>query len=301
MTAAPTVTSRSVVLLGGPGSGKTCYLGALWSTAKRGREGDPLKLRGKAPASAYLDLVEHAMEGCERVPRTNRDDGERIELSLDLDGTPIRVDYVDLSGETFNALVTLRSAPGAVVDSWRGADSIMLFLHPNEAMAPHNKAEMARLYEIETGIAAPQVPAQGVGDVEEVADEEIWDAAHTSVRVVELLQLAIETADAASIPIVVVVSAWDLLEPDRRWGTSYRPGQWIESRLPFLFQFLESNAALRPWVAYGVSAQGADFGNEELDESFLVTTCDKRCVVVDDSGQCHDIAVPLRWLVGEGA
>jgi hypothetical protein len=116
--------------------------------------------------------------------------------------------------------------------------------------------------------------------------------APTQVQLVELLQFIDEQRqDRFTIPIALIVSAWDLYVEDYA-----SPDQWLSERLPLLDQYLRTNAERFPLRVYGVSAQGAPLdgdltglqSHEHQSDRIMVKSTD--CIP-------HDITCPVRWII----
>jgi hypothetical protein len=105
-----------------------------------------------------------------------------------------------------------------------------------------------------------------------------------------LLQLIRAARDSQGFNTSIVVSAWDLAKSE-----ALRPRQWIEKRIPLLWQYLEANRTKYPYDVFGVSAQGA---NLSASKSLLekVRPSD-RIEVAHENRNSHDITIPLRWVL----
>jgi hypothetical protein len=292
--------SLQAVLVGGPGSGKTSYLGALWSTVQNAApDATPRLSAGMPPRTGYLIAAETALMGGRSVGRTNRDTGERVKLDLILGGGEASIHYTDLAGETLNSVLLERKAPEDLVSDLQDSNALMLFIHPNEVRSSPTIAEGARL-ERSLGEHVENNPLVESGDVVVAGDKQIWADANSAIHLVELLQVCIELSDAEGEvrPIAVIVSAWDLIDPSEGWG-HVKPADWLASQMPLLQQFLDSNRALHPWRAFGVSAQGFDFDATPDDADVWDLPCSERTVVVTEDDWCHEITRPIEWLLNE--
>lgn len=288
-----------ITMLGGHSSGKTSYLGGLWATVKYAPPGAPVTLRGDLPASsAYLDLAEHALLGCESVDRTRRDTGERVLLDLSIDGEPFIFQHLDVAGETVEAMLAQRVVSAALMAELAGSDALMIFVHPDRVKGPSTIAEAMRLAAA-AGVpldppAIPDEPDTSPADVDPLV---VWASAPTAVHLVDLVQIAMESRSSSErARIAVIVSAWDILEGGPDWGTTVRPREWLQRALPLFVQFMDASSRALDWRAFGVSAQGCDFLDTAAVDALLDLPYERRPVVVTEEDWTHDIAEPLRWL-----
>ena len=117
----------------------------------------------------------------------------------------------------------------------------------------------------------------------------------TEVQLVELLQdidYLTNNERCATIPLVIVVSAWDVAE--KKYST---PEDCLVARTPLLWQYLKANNDVFAVSYFGVSAQGGAFESEgainELYNQFEDCPAE-RIIVVDNTGKrSHDITLPL--------
>lgn len=292
--------SLQAVLVGGPGSGKTSYLGALWSTVQNAAPDATPRLSDKMPPRpGYLIAAEAALMSGRSVGRTNRDTGERVELDLMLKAGKASIHYTDLAGETLTAVLLERRAPDDLVNDLQGSNALMLFLHPNDIHTSVSIADAAQVGKT-LGTAVEDNPVIESGDVVVAGDKRIWDDADSAIHLVELLQVCVELADAEGdiFPLAVIISAWDLIDSGEGWG-GIDPTAWLGEQMPLLKQFLDSNREQRPWKAFGISAQGFDFEATPDDAEVWDLPCAERTAVVEDKGWCPEITRPIEWLLSE--
>jgi len=292
--------SLQTVFVGGPGSGKTSYLGALWSTVQNAGPDASPRLSDKMPSRpGYLVAAESALMSGKSVGRTNRDTGERVELDLVLGDVEASINYTDLAGETLTAVLLDRKAPDDLVTDLRRSNALILFIHPKDVRSSITIAEAAQVDKA-MGEEVEDNPVVESGDVVIAGDKRIWDDADSAIHLVELLQICIELSDAEGeiLPIAVIVSAWDLVDSGEGWG-DVEPTEWLGTQMPLLKQFLDSNRSLRPWKAFGVSAQGFDFEVTPDDAEVWDLPCSERTVVVEGNSWCHEITRPIEWLLDE--
>jgi hypothetical protein len=294
-------SSLSVSLLGRQNSGKTTFLGGLWILVKS-TNGDTeypsLELRGPLPErTAYLDDAAHALLGAERVAHTHRDTGEEVDLAITLGDVAVELDLVDISGETLEAALVTRRAPRVLLERIGSANSVLLFINVAEVRQLFTIAQ-ARRIEREAGSEPPDGVAAATQSDELPDDDEIRRLAPTAIHLVELLQIVLGQS-RPPLPVSVVLSAWDIVDPDATPGLppSEQPSLWLRRYLPLLDQFLATNGDRIPSRIFGLSAQGGDYSDPERVERLAQTPYKDRVIVVDGSEVTRDFSLPLRWLV----
>ena len=112
------------------------------------------------------------------------------------------------------------------------------------------------------------------------------------VRAVDLLQELLEER-ATRLPLVVIVSAWDLTA-----GTT--PADWLAEQLPLLAQFLACNSEQLPHAVFGVSAQGVAFDAASNEAAQLADPWDRAYLARPD-GLRGTVAEPIEWLIDAAA
>lgn len=314
------MTSRSIILIGGPDSGKTNYIARLWPSF-RARKGT-LRAQKLPDDIAYVDgAVEHLMQG-KFAPRSDRNLEEgRQDFSIQVRsregaGTLTNLVVPDISGELWiNAvksyelsedwLKAVKAAEGAILFvrvhskaniqpmDWVTARTL-LKLHEEDGLAeaPHEDAS--------AGIASAR--SNAAGEPEDVVPE----ASELPMQVVlcelvRYLDLLLSSRHDGKPPrVAVVVAAWDLLDPDMR---AAGPMAYLKREFP-LFAGRLSDPRRLDLQLFGLSIVGGDL---EDDEDFKQRYFDKSLV---DSGwvivregtgwqQRDDITLPIAWAVGD--
>jgi hypothetical protein len=191
-----------------------------------------------------------------------------------------------MSGELFSLLWKERRCARAHYDLAREASGVLLFVHPNTVVEPVRIDEVTPIVE-EIG---------ATGDITDDGAPRAWDGDRvpTQVKLVDLVQALVrEPFSVPHVQLAVIISAWDLVS---EWAGT--PASWLATRLPLLDQYLRANPERFASRIFGVSAQGGDLtrdGERLLQEDVPA----QRIVVVEDSGQSHDLTGPVRWAMGQ--
>ncbi|RYB89056.1 hypothetical protein EUA06_18315 [Nocardioides glacieisoli] len=291
-----------ITMLGGHASGKTSYLGALWATVRGAAPDAPVTLsEGRLPdSSTYLDECEHALLAGESVERTKLDHGERIDLDLTIDGSPVLVTHLDVAGETYEAALEQRSVAPTLLTELAQTEAVMLFVHPRRLRLPHSITDARRLIAVAGEPLEQHSQAEPESEPNDIDPVDVWKHAPTAVHLVEMLQLVVEQRTSGRrLNVALIVSAWDTIDQGPEWGTDCQPGPWVQANLPLLHQFLTTNDGHIRWKVFGVSAQGCNFDDKDAVDAIVEQPYDQRTIVALDGGWTRDIAEPLRWFVRE--
>jgi hypothetical protein len=207
--------------------------------------------------------------------------------------------FPDLSGETFQQTQWKdRHWTPEYQQLVENADSLLLFINAGKVNEPWSIRDIQRM-----------VVAAGIDDDENATPDNClnnenlnyqnssshseWDPEKvpTQVQLVGLLQfIQPYIRERAPIRVSVVISAWDLENGD------LSPVEWLEKRLPYLYQFLYSNIEYFTFQVYGVSAQGGNFSNEPDRKRLLsYSIASERILITGPNCAQHDITEPIKW------
>ena len=169
-----------------------------------------------------------------------------------------------------------------------------MFVHPGKLLETAWIDDANATFE-EWGTDEDEGDEDGAGESEEEVDSAgtEWNPrlAPTQVQMVEILQFFNEVSERR-FRIVLVISAWDLVTENPT------PGQWLEERLPLLWQFLTANPDRFDVTYMGVSAQGGEVeGKHSQVAGFSITTSRRTGFACAPDKECHDISLPIRWLM----
>jgi hypothetical protein len=323
-----------LALLGGPGSGKTTYLGALVD-ALQSESLPGLKL-GLLPADAraYESLTEPLLEG-RYAQRTKKEERHLLELPLQAlrNGRieDVSITVGDYAGEEVEQLFQDRTS--GFSPDWRaraGAQGLLLFVRP-DAFAPlprlHQRAPLPdeeRWQALGGGAVdkesagppkttetKPLRPEQVFGPG--VIDEPVEPAParpHDRVRVptvlaiIELLQFLRyvrglapgERPSPGELRVALLVTAWDAV--DRSWRER-GPRSFLVEQAPLLNDFLWSNFHEDDIACFGLSSTGGDLRDERYRERYL-EEMGGYVEWADLTGRVErsrNIALPIAWVL----
>ena len=322
------MTKRSIVLMGGPDSGKTNYIGRLWPSFKK-RKGI-LRAERLPNDIAYVDgAVEHLMQGS-FAPRSDRNlevgradfsigvkgdhgNGELTELMVpDISGElwtrtvatfEISQEWLDLLKEAEGAVIFVRALSDQVVRplDWVTARTILTMESEEEVGEAVDVAEIGHALEVPANSSVgPKVSDAAEPEIIEIPSEPDLP---TQVLLCELLRyLSIylsDRADGVHPHVAVVIAAWDLLDSQTRENG---PMAYLKREFPLLAGRLADTGRLNVRL-FGLSIVGGDLEDdpEFRNEFFQRDISEQGWVVMEDADGIRtgeDVMLPIAWAMG---
>jgi hypothetical protein len=305
------VDSKSIILIGGPDSGKTNYLARLWPSFKK-KKGE---LRAdKIPADiSYVDsAVEHLMMG-EFAPRSDRNlEVGRTDFSIDVranfgNGDPCSLMIPDISGELWTKAVAtseistewlelLKNSAGAVLFVRHASDQT---IQPLDWVTARSALTLLSGDDTDSRNGTDGEPADNTEPPVDSQEPTI----PTQVLLCELLRylstFLANRSDGSAPKVSVVIGAWDMVGPEIR---ADGPRKYLEQEFPLFAGRLACESRLIIKV-FGTSIVGGDLND---DPEFKATYFDKHItdhgyVVVQEPDSIQivdDITLPIAWAIG---
>ena len=279
--------SRSVVLLGGPDTGKTNYIGRVWPAldAAKGR----LQI-AKQPADItfVLEVTDHLHSG-NFAPRSEhavaRRDFEAVVRGIDGEGEASIV-IPDISGELWLNAVKNAEISVEWMDELCGSSGAVLFVRvgSDQDIRPLDWVTSRRMMTRVKSTDDPGLPTQVV-----------------LCELIRFLELSLVNRSCGGRPRVsLVVSAWDLVD---REVFSRGPKAWLEHEYPLVAGRLSDIERLDVQV-FGLSIVGGDL---RVDESCRSAVQEEGLegrgwVAVEgpigEWTKDDDLTLPIAWAVG---
>jgi hypothetical protein len=270
--------ARQILLTGLAESGKTTFLAAMWYLIRNCPDADVLKVGTSVRDEKYLNAICENWTSYKPQVRTTQLEVKNLEVPFaDLGaGESSILEVPDLSGEIYRDMWDLRQVPKKLLQLLGGCEGILFFVNPKKVTEN------------------PPIALAGAGEGGDIP----WNAktSEYQVKVVQVLQDILEATEGrGKLKLAFVVSAWDIVSSE-----CSDPEQWIEKRMPFLFQFLENNTEGLELKIYGVSAQGNAMTSEADIE--LLTQFEPhylRCKVACKGEEgSYNLTRPIKWLFG---
>jgi hypothetical protein len=279
--------TASVVVLGGPDSGKTNYIARLWS-ALREKKGELVEAVQPTDLDFVLESADHLFQG-QFIQRSEQTEDRRdfeVTVASRADGHQAKIVIPDISGELWWRAVADLDVPPDLMDDLRNASGALLFLREgsDQNVQPLDwitaKKHLAKM--------------QGVED----------KGTPTQVLLCELIRFLELTLarrpDGGKPRLAVVVSAWDLVGTD---VFESGPITFLEEEYPILAGRLDDLATLDVQV-FGLSVVGGNLNEEAFKKAFLESGIDGHgWVAIREAGTGKwrrdvDVTKPVAWAIG---
>lgn len=278
--------TRSIILLGGPDSGKTNYIGRLWHALDRGT--GALRAIGQPDDIKFvLEVADHLYEGG-FAPRTEHSDMRRnfeVIVATKSDGPQSKVIVPDVSGELWRDAVIDNEISPEWVEELKQADAALLFVRvgSDQDVRPLDWVT-SRNYLEQIGESDDQgLPTQVM-----------------LCELIHFLEDSLAQREDGGLPrLSVVVSAWDLVDPDK---FAQGPVAYLEREYPLVAGRLADVDSLNVQV-FGLSVVGGDLKHDaDYRQVYLEQGIDEQgWVTVNVGGEWvknNDVTLPIHWAVG---
>jgi hypothetical protein len=287
---------HSIVLLGGPDSGKTNYMSRLW-LALNSKKLTLVAPRNPVDIQYVEGGAEHILSGA-FAPRSDTN-SLPDDLTLDIpvrlascpDGKEVLVSVPDVSGELWKEAIQRGDVSREWMEALEQASGALLFVRV---------LSQANVTPLDWVNAAEYLSWAGDGAPKDQNGEEIHIP--TQVALCEMLRFLDETllrVNGRPPKLAVLVTAWDLVDEHRRPDG---PTTYLKEEFP-LFAGRLADCLTLDVRTFGVSVVGGDFEDPAFTAEFHEGNIDEMgYVVVDDPEdgvqKLHDVTLPVAWVVG---
>lgn len=315
MTQANSVSSASVLLIGGPDAGKSNFLFRLWIAIDAGK--------GVLVKDGLPDEVEHLRAGAEMLlcgnfaARTSKEVLEHVCIPVKSVVNPSRIGTLtvpDVPGEKVMAVYRNRQWSavwedriadpcGGLMFVRAGSDEIAAPLDYTTCVAVFGSALQHPTSGIDMGTRAdPQVIASSDLVAAGTGDQAAVNEPPTQVVLTDWLQFLrrafTDRAGASYRPRVgLVVAAWDAVPEDQQERS---PAEYLSENFPLLYQFIETNGDCFDFQVFGLSIVSGDLKNDEDFKAMYEkgTPNDFGYVIHSLMGtkeRSPDVTIPVAW------
>ncbi len=283
------MSGRTAILLGGPDSGKTNYVGRLWP-ALDAKMGTLVAAMQPKEIGFVLDTAEHLFQG-RFAPRSEHADDRRdfeVVVAPARGGDETSIVIPDISGELWRRAVIDSEIAADWMAQLRHADGALLFVRvgSDQDVRPLDWVTSRKL-------------------LRKIGQDEDRTKLPTQVMLCELIRyLELTMADRPNggrPRLSVVLSAWDRVDVE---VFARGPNAYLATEYPLLAGRLEDVTRLDVRT-FGLSVVGGDLKDDaEFRAEFLEGGLDQHgWVAVRDleTGRWHrdvDLTLPVAWVVG---
>lgn len=277
-------STTSIVVLGGPNTGKTVYGGQLLGRLLYGSEPRLRARHSPESLQAFKDVLDRLSEGL--LPEhTSADTYHETELPLEnREGAPLDLAWPDYGGEQIRAITTGRT----LGESWQAriekSDAWLLFVRLSRLSVPDDIIAR-RLAPTDVAKEGPTAPA-GMSD---------------QATLIELLQLLLHVRGThpgrrlSSPALAVVLSAWDEFSCT---SEKVLPEELLHQRLPLFADFIQANWQPEARLVLGLSALGKTLQRDLRDDSFINQGAETQgYVILPDGYRDTDLTLPIALLM----
>ncbi|WP_027229708.1 hypothetical protein [Phyllobacterium sp. UNC302MFCol5.2] len=279
--------SRSIVLLGGPDSGKTNYIGRVWPALDAG--GGRLHAAVQPSDIRFvLDIADHLYSG-NFAPRSEHADDRRdfeVIVAAEKGGEQTTIVIPDISGELWLNAAELGEVTTTLMEEMRSAIGALLFVRVN------SEADVRPL----NWVTSTKLLAK-LGN----ADDKGMPTQVMLCELLRFLETTLSRRPGGQLPRVsIVVSAWDIVDQEK---FAKGPEAWVEQEYPLLSGRLKDIKAVDVRV-FGLSVVGGDLKIDDICRNDVQENgLDDRgwVAVQDDEGVWRkdaDLTLPIAWAVG---
>ncbi len=300
------MTARPILLIGGPDSGKTNFVGCLWESLRAGK-GRLIAPTAPERVKYVEDALEHVLQG-RFAPRTepgSEDTAEPFTVPvidpMTPSDEPLQLIVPDVTGELWTKAVETCELAPQWMTALQDASGILLFVRigSDQNVAPLDWVTSAKLLALQAQRAAAAPPPDAL-DTQRVDVEEPEVLIPTQVQLCELLRF-VEHAGKSSGEqkrVAVIITAWDRLDRTR---AKKGPSAYLEAEYPLFHGRLQSLTRIDVEL-FGVSAVGGDFVDPAFRKRYLDGDPKAVGYVVRDQGdtvvRSEDLTVPVAWILG---
>ncbi|WP_105421832.1 hypothetical protein [Neorhizobium sp. T25_27] len=282
--------SRSIVLLGGPDSGKTNYVGRVWSALDAG--GGCLHAAAQPEDIRFvLDVADHLYSG-NFAPRSEHADERRdfeVVVAAEKGGEQTTIVIPDISGELWLNAAEHGEVTTTLLEEMRSANGALLFVRVN------SEADVRPL----NWVTSKQLLAK-LGN----ADDKGLPTQVMLCELLRFLEASLSERPHGRPPRVsIVVSAWDIVDQQK---FVMGPKAWLEHEYPLLAGRLNDVEAIELRV-FGLSVVGGDLKVDEICRNDVQENgLDGRGWVAIQDGEGvwqkdPDLTLPIAWAVGSSS
>lgn len=276
---------KKIILVGGPGSGKSNYLARLWLAIASKRYN--LVAKTSPQNIEYIEgIAAHLLQG-KFVPRTESEEKNReFDASLKTKDGNLSADIVvpDMYGEIWDRAVSLYEIPDKWLKLLQNSSCAMLFVR---VRSEHNVQPL-------DWVNTQALLKLGLGS-------ENNSAIPTQISLLELLRFIDENInrDGNSKPkVALIIAAWDLLDDEQKLEG---PLAYLQNQFPLFAGRLDDIDSLNVKV-FGSSVVGGDLSENKFEQEFLQGNVMESGFVVHrgDNGNFvldEDVTKPIIWLL----
>lgn len=284
------MSSQTIMLIGGPDSGKTNYLARLWKALQSGT--GQLKLVEASDIKYVEDALAHLLQGS-FAPRSEKNTEESrrdfvVTMTSQGSGKEIKVVVPDVTGELWKDAVSSSELPEEWMNQLKESSAALLFVR---VLSDLNVAPL-------DWVTARDLLKMGWA---EPSQDESMPTQVLLSELLRFLQLTLRKRSNGGVPrVAIVITAWDRLDAEAK---ALGPAGYIETQYP-LFSGRVDDASSVEIRLFGSSVVGGDLGADPVfRQRFFEEDLNTSGYVVQEiDGKVReelDLTLPIAWLAGD--
>jgi Double-GTPase 1 len=274
---------KQVLILGGPGVGKTHY-GVVQLEHWFARKGGFQVLSRPEDLTVFAEARRALREG--RAAAHTSSPYATVSICVRAsDSTQLELAWPDYSGEQVDRIFEDRKLNAEWLERVTAAEAWLLLIRPRL---------IERAEDILT--AGPAVDRSSKAREASHPTPKTWDH---GARLVELLQILLDAAGqpelgATSQPrLGLLLSCWDELE-----SSDEIPQRVLRATLPMLAAFIENRWSPEARSVWGLSALGRSLSNDKTDAEYADSgPAENGYVLRADGARCQALDEPIEWIL----
>lgn len=284
--------SRSIVLVGGPDSGKTNYLARFWQSLAS--DSGCLRIAQLPENISYVEeALKHLLAG-EFAPRSDKNlDSSVASCSISVaeggqsNEVSTEIFVPDVSGELWAESVETCELPAGWMERLKASAGALLFVRigSEQNVDPLDWVTKRSLLKLDLASGAPE------------PDKSSTPTAVQLCELIRFLEFALGTSTDVERPrVAILVTAWDRLDAQLAKGG---PSAFLAREYPLVAGRICDVARLDIAI-FGVSVVGGDFDDAEFKKRFQKGTLQEFGYVVTEQGgeirKEPDLTIPVSWV-----
>lgn len=275
---------EKILIAGLPDAGKSSYIGALNGVMSQDGDLGFSRANEKPSEWTYVNALTEKWLECQIVEHSSDGETKYIKWPLkDKNGQDIVITIPDMKGETYYEIINDDFDP-QLADFCQGATGILFFV--NNMNRLKLKEHAMKLVKEEDGEEKEEEsPATTEADADKFKlNVETMPDVTKNLLVIRYLRELM-----GNVKIVVAVSAWD----EKKNYASVE--DYFKKACPAIYNYVCNNFDEHRF--YGISAQGAKYGQEGLNLNTLTETGKRAYVFTTE--KIYDLSLPLDYLISE--
>lgn len=257
-----------IMIAGLPSAGKSTYIGALAYTLKDSKTKTTYQLVENPEDVTNIKTLYDPWLSQKSIGRTTRGSINNIVLKICKEGNKVDISLPDLAGEDFEEMINGQNELINKLD--KNVDGLIFLIKefPSEVLAESFSDD------INTAKQQP-LPA--------------FEVKKISKQVKNILLIKELNKQFKIRKIAIGISAWDCK------NENCSPLEYLQKHFPVFYNYINTFYPMS--FIFGLSAQGAEYKEENYDEMEDKTNKGTRAYIVKDTEKEYDLTIPMDYLI----